>query len=177
MPLINALPLATSGPWSATAPQQALELITTFTTAELAVLMIPPNADIAWSDAGTQASVATGIVKSVHTMPQTAAMAPFTPGNERKYHSLDAVAKPIKVNARELSYGIPMIWDNIGNGWQLKSPGPDGSLLDFVGVSGLGALYVTSGRVEKCAFTADLFYTSNYITTGGLSITTPTKLT
>jgi hypothetical protein len=177
MALVSSLPLAQSGPWSATAPQQALELITTFNTDEKDALAQPPNADIAWADVGVHTSVSTGIVKSVHSMPQSAAMQAFTGGGSRKYHTLDAVVKAIKSSARELSYTIPMIWDNIGNGWQLKSAAPDGSLMDFVGISGLGALYVMSGRVEKCAFAADLFYQSLYATTGGLSITTPKKTT
>lgn len=177
MPLVNSLPLAVSGPWSSTAPQQALELITTFDTEELLALQIPPVADIAWVERGTHTSVATGIVKVVHQMPQSASMQEFTDGNNRKYHSIDVVAKAIKVSGRDLSYQIPMIWDNIGNGFKLMSKAPDGSLMDFAGINGLGALYVTSGRVEKCRFAADLFYTSMYVTTGGLNLTTPRKTT
>lgn len=177
MSLVNTLPLAISGPWSATAPQQALELITQFNTDEILALQVPPTADIAWADVGTHTSVGTGIIKTVHTMPQSAAMQEFTTGNNRKYHSLDVVAKSVKPSARELSYQIPMIWDNIGNGWKLMSQAPDGSLLDFAGINGLGATYVMSGRVEKCAFAADLFYSSLYATTGGLSQTAPRKLT
>lgn len=177
MPLVSSLPLAVSGPWSSTAPQQALELITTFDLDEKDALMTPPVADIAWGDVGTHTSVATGIVKVVHAMPQSAAMQEFVSGNARKYHTLDAVAKAITVSGRDLSYQIPMIWDAIGNGWKLMSPAPDGSLMDFVGINSLGALYVTSGRVEKCRFVADLFYTSLYATTGGLNITTPRKTT
>lgn len=177
MPLVNGLPVSVSGPWSATAPQQALELVTQYNLDEKDALMTPPTADIAWGDIGTMTSVATGIAVVPHVMPQSAAFQPFTTGNDRKYHGIDVVAQRIKTSGRDLSYQIPMIWDNIGNGWKLMSPQPDGSLIEFAGVTGLGALYVMSGRVEKCAFLADLFYTSLYATTGGLSLTAPTKLT
>lgn len=177
MPLVSTLPLSLAGPWSSTAPQQTLELITTFDLDEKNALQAPPTADIAWAEVGTHTSVATGIVKVVHTMPQSAAMQEFTNGNNRKYHTLDAVAKAVKTSGRDLSYQIPMIWDNIGNGWKLMSAAPDGSLMDFVGINDLATTYVTSGRVEKCAFAADLFYTSLYATTGGLNLTVPRKTT
>jgi hypothetical protein len=175
MPLVNSLPLAQSGPWSATAPQQALELITTFNTDELLALQQPPNADVGWVDRGSHTSVSTGIVKVVHSMPQSAAMQEFTGGNNRKYHNLDVVAKALKPSARDLSYKIPMVFDVLGNGWKLMSPGEENTLIDFVGITGLGAIYVQSGRVEKARFAADLFYSSLYCTTGGITQTAPKK--
>lgn len=176
MPLVSSLPLTQSGPWSSTAPQQALELITTFNTDEKDALAAPPTKSLAWGEVGTHTSVGTGIVKIVYAMPQSASMQAFVAG-DRKYHTLDAVAKSIKVTGRDLSYKTPMIWDNIGNGWKLMSSSPDGSLMDFVGIQNLAGIYVMSGRVEKCRFAANLFYTSLYATTGGLSLTTPKQTT
>lgn len=177
MPLVSSLPLAQSGPWSSFVPQQALELITTFNTDELLSFQRPPTADLAWTSRGTHTSVGEGIVKVVHNMPQTASMVEFISGNARKYHHIDVIAKTIKLTPRELSYEIPMIWSQIGNGWKLMSNSVDGTLMEFAGITNLGATYVTSGRVEMGRFAANLFYTSLYATTGGLNLTAPTQTT
>lgn len=178
MPLVSSLPLATSGPWAAGAPQQGLELITRYNLDELLALALPPNADIRWAaEAGTHTSVGEGIVKIAHSLPQTAAMSAFTGGNNRKYHGFEVVTKALKPSARELSYKIPMIWSSIGNGWALRSQAPDGSLIDFAGITGVANWYVMSGHVERARFAADLFYESIYATTGGLNLTIPNKTT
>lgn len=177
MTLVSSLPLALSGPWSTQTPQQTPELITTFNTDEILALQVPAVADIAWIERGSLTSVGTGIIKVIHNLPQTASMQEFTGGNNRKYHTIDVVAQSIKPSGRDLSYRIPMIWDEIGNGYKLMNRGPNGALLDFTGINGIAEMYVTSGRVEKARFGANLFQTSLYATTGGMSVTTPKQTT
>lgn len=176
MPLVNALPISQGNPWSNTAPQQALELITTWNLDEKDALAAPPSSDLAWADVGTITAQGVGIVKHAHAMPQSLAFAPFKPG-ARVYKSLDVVAKAVKVNPFDLNFGIPMIWNEIGNGWELRTPSQDGSLIDFVGVSGLGADYVVAGKAYKCQLIASVLYSSWYSSAGAYVNTAPTMFT
>jgi hypothetical protein len=175
MPLVNALPIPVGNPWSSAAPQQALELITVWNLDELTALAAPPNPDLAWADVGTNVALGRGIVKFAHSMPSTLNFERFKPGGTRKYNTLDVVAARVEVNPYELSFGIPMIWDYIGNGWMLQSKGANDTLIDFTGVSGLGAQYVIAGKAYKCQGVASLFYEGMYCTGSGLSLTTPTQ--
>lgn len=177
MPLVNGLPLDIfpGNPWSATAPQQALELITTWSLDELTALNSPPGPDLAWADIGTNTMVAMGIGKWGHSMPQTLDFQTFKPGGARTYHTLDVVASQVRVNPFDLSFGIPMVWDAIGNGYKLMSPSTDGTLMDFVGISGLASQYVLAGKAYKCMLLASLFYKGLYST--ALGLTTPEALT
>lgn len=176
MPLVNALPVPTGNPWSSVAPQQALELITTWNLDELTALGAPPNPDLAWADIGTATGLGSGIVKFAHALPSTLNFERFKPGGTRKYNTVDIVATPVKVNPYDLSFGIPMIWDALGNGWKLMSQGANDTLIDFTGISGLGADYVVAGKAYKCQLIASLFYTGMYCTGSGLSLTSPTSL-
>lgn len=179
MPLVNALPINAfpGNPWSATAPQQAQELITTWSLDEKDALSAPPSSDLAWADVGSNTALGrVGIVKHGHAMPQSLAFSPFKP-DARQYKTLDVVATTVRVNPYDLNFRIPMIYSEIGNGWELRSPGPDGSLMEFLGINGLGAHYVVAGKAYKCQLIASLMYSGLYATTGGLSITTPTALT
>lgn len=179
MPLINALPINAfpGNPWSATAPQQALELITTWALDELTALNAPPSADLAWAERGSNVGLGLGVVKHGHAMPQTLAFSAFKPGGTRTYRTLDVVATSVKVNPYDLSFGIPMIWDQLGNGWKLMSAGQDNTLIEFTGINGLGASYVVAGKAYKGQLIASLFYEGLYATTGGLSSTAPKALT
>ena len=162
-------------PWSAFAPQQALELVTTFNLEEFDALNTDPEEDLAWGDVGTHVSAGTGIIKVMNRMPQSLDFGKFKYGGDRKYNSIDAVATRIGVNPFDLNFGFPMIWNEIGNGWQLMSEG-EGSLMEFLGVNGLAADYVLAGRAWKCELLASLFYSGLYCTGSGLNITTPTAL-
>jgi hypothetical protein len=178
MPLVNALPIAAfpGSPWSASAPQQALELITTWSLDELTALSAPPDPDLAWADVGSNTALGVGIVKFAHALPSSMNFTKFKPGGARDYKTLDVIASRVEVNPYDLSFGIPMIWNEIANGWQLMSQGPNNTLIEFAGVSGLGADYVVAGKAYKCQLVASLFYSGLYATTGGLSVTTPTAL-
>lgn len=175
MPLLNALPIAAfpGNPWSATAPQQALELITQWNMDEIDALNQAPEPDLRWVERGSMTAVGTGIVKIGSRMPQSLAFSEFKSGN-RHYNTLDIVATQIKVAPYDLNFKIPMIWDHIGNGWKLMSQAPDGSLMEFVGLAGLAKDFVTAGRAYKAQLAASLFYSGVYCT--GLNIT-PTALT
>ena len=147
MPLVNALPIAAfpGNPWSNTAPQQAQELITTWDLDEKDALAAPPSDDLAWADVGSNTAVGVGIVKHGHAMPQSLAFSAFKP-DARQYKTLDVVATTVKVNPSDLNFKIPMIYNDIGNGWELRQQGPDGALMEFLGISGLGAQYVVAGK-------------------------------
>src|SRR5512147_276853 len=175
MPLVNALPAPTGNPWSASAPQQALELITVYNLDELTALSAPPNPDLAWADIGTAVGLGMGIVKFAHALPSTMNFERFKPGGTRKYNTVDIITTPVRVNPYDLSFGIPMIWDAIGNGWKLMSQAQDNSLIDFTGITGLGADYTVAGKAYKCQLIASLFYNAMYCTGSGLSLTTPTE--
>jgi len=175
MTLISTLPVTQVGPWSATAPVRALELITTYNLDEHLALLKPPHDDVRWAaEAGTHTSVGVGIIKPAFAMPQSAAMQPFNAENGRRYYGLDVITQTLKPGARDLSYKIPMIWNEIGNGYQLMAGGRP---LEIADITGIAELFVMSGAVERAVFAADLFYSSFYATTGGLSSTAPTKLT
>jgi hypothetical protein len=176
MPLVNALPISQGNPWSNTAPQQALELITTWNLDEKDALSAPPSADLAWADVGSITAQGVGIVKHAHSMPQSLAFSPFKPG-ARVYKSLDVVAKAVKVNPFDLNFGIPMIWNEIGNGWELRTPGQDNTLMEFVGITGLGADYVVAGKAYKCQLIASVLYSSWYSSAGAYVNTAPTMFT
>ncbi len=171
MTLISALPLNAfpGSPWSASAPQQTLELITTYDLDELDALSTPPTPDLAWSNVGTMTAIGTGIVKIVHRMPQTMAYTAFKIGGGRVYNTMDAVATGVKVAPADLNFGYPMIWDAIGNGWKLMSAAPDGSMVDFMGINGIAPGFVEAGLHYKCQLLASLYYSSLYCTSLGLT--------
>ena len=112
----------------------------------------------------------------MNRMPQSLNFSKFKYGGDRDYQSIDAIATQIRVNPYDLNFAFPMIYDEIGNGWQLKSQGGDGALIDFLGINGLAQDYVTAGRHWKCELLASLFFSGLYCTGSNLSITTPTAL-
>lgn len=178
MALVNALPLRTSAPWASTVPGGVESLITTWDLEEVDALNAPPVADIAWARRGTKTKQGLGIVKHVHAMPQTLAFRPFD--GRRDLRQVGLVTKDVKPFPLELSFGFPMIWDEIGNGYKLVSQAPDGSLLDVLGVNGVGlqglpAQYVTAGAAYEAQLVGDLFFTSMYCSSHGM--TSPTKFT
>lgn len=171
MPLVNGLPINAfpGNPWSSIALQQTLELITTYNLEELDALTAPPIPDLAWAARGSMTSVGTGIVKVANRMPQRMNYTPFRYGGDRDYNTMDVVATQIRVNPFDLNFGFPMIMDEIGNGWKLMSQAPDGSLLDFVGISGLAPGFVVSGQHLRAQLVASLMYESLYSTALGLT--------
>jgi len=178
MPLINALPLSHSGPWSTTVPDSASSLITVWALEEKDALQAPPTADIKWADRGTIVKAGVGIVKYAHAMPKTLAMRPFD--GRRELNPVGVVTKDVAPEPLDLSFGFPMIWDEIGNGFKLMTAAEDGTLLDVLGVNGVGLQglpggYVMAGAAHKALLAADLFFTSMFCTAHG--ITTPTKFT
>lgn len=177
MPLQNALPANVGNRWSAVAPQQGLELITTWNLDERDALAIPPTPDFAWADIGTTVAQSIGIAKFGHALPQSLNFEPFKPGQARHYNTFDVVATEVPVSPFDLNFGIPMVWDEMGNGYKLMSPGPNNTLLEFVGIGGVGANYVMAGRAKKCMLVANLFYTSMYCTGSGITMTSPTQFT
>lgn len=178
MPLVNALPINAfpGNPWSSTAPQQALELITTWNLDELTALSAPPDPDLAWADVGSNTAQGVGIVKFGHAFPSSLNFQGFKPDGARAYNTLDVIAAKVQVNPYDLNFAIPMIWSEIGNGWQLMSNGNGAELIDFTGINGLGADYVVAGKAYKCQLVASLFYSGMYCTGSGLSLTTPKAL-
>lgn len=177
MPLRNGLPLDIfpGAPWSATAPNQIQELITTYHLEEKDFLAAPPLPQLAWADQGTFTGQGIGIVKFPHVLPSSLDFNEFKPGGAREYKTFDAVAARVKVGAAELSFGIPMVWNEIGNGWQLMSRGENDTLIDFLGVTGVGGQYAMAGKARKTQVLGSLFYKSIYCTS--LSLTAPTALT
>lgn len=175
MPLVNALPINAfpGAPWSSTAPQQALELITTWNLDEQTALTAPPDADLAWAGVGTNTAQGVGIVKFGHALPSTLNFERFKPDGSRTYNTLDVIASKVQVNPYDLNFRVPMIWTEIGNGWQLMSQGQN-TLVEFVGINGLGADYVVAGKAYKCQLIASLFQAGLYST--ALSLTAPTAL-
>lgn len=174
MPLVNGLPTAPSTRWSTFAPQQALELITTYNLDEKDALSSPPGQDIAWAERGTMVGLSGGgILKFPTVLPQSLDFTPFEAG-KRAYKSFDAAVKSVYAAPYDLNFAIPMIWDQQGNGYKLMSV-QDGNLVDFLGISGVGAYYAQAGRMKKAMLIADLFYTSMY-TAAGWAVT-PSKFT
>lgn len=175
MPLKNGLPIVSPGAnWSATAPTQLTELITTFQLEEKDFLASPPLPELAWADVGTITSVGIGIVKWPHVMPNTLDFSDFKLGGNRVYNSFDAAVAKATVAPGDLSFAIPMVFNDIGNGWQLMSRNGDGALIEFLGISGMGTHYAYAGKARKTQFLASLFYNSLYV--NGLS-TNPTQFT
>lgn len=174
MPLLNGLPLKLfpGNPWSATAPQQAQELITTWNLDEIDALQTDPGADLAWSKIGTKTNVGTGIVKVFHNMPQRMDYVPFT--GARTYNTVDVVANVVKVQGNSLNFTYPMIWDQMGNGYKLMSPS-DGGLVAFMGINGMAPKFVQSGQHLRAQIAATLFYSGLYST--ALGLTTPSAVT
>lgn len=161
MPLLNGLPTAPSAKWSTFAPQQVLELITTYNLDEKDALAEPPAKDIAWAERGTiTAPSGGGIVKFPYVLPQSLDFTPFEAGN-RHYKTFDAAVKSVAAAPYDLNFWLPMVWDTAGNGWKLMSL-EKGSLVDFLGISGVGSYYATAGRMKKAMLVADLFYKSMY---------------
>ena len=161
MPLRNGLPAEISAPWSRSVPSQVPELITTYALGEKDALSRPPSKDIAWADRGTVITAGAGIVKYPTVMPENLDFKPFEPG-KRVYKSFDAVVQRVQASPYDLNFVIPMIYDEIGNGWMLKSKSNDGTLMDFLGASQFGRYFAMAGRVEKAKHIASLFYTSMY---------------
>jgi hypothetical protein len=179
MALRNALPLGAPAPWSATVPQQALELITTWDMDERDALAAPPDPDLAWAEVGTHVAVGSGIVKIPHAMPSSLDFERFKPGGTRNLKSFDAVVTKVQGSPFDLSFGIPMIWDSIGNGYRLmtaSSEGGQSTLIDFMGIGGVGAMYVVAGRAYKAQIVGNLLYTGMYCTGSNITMTTPTAL-
>lgn len=182
MPLRSAFPLPAVGPWSSTFPSNALELITTYNMDERDALAGSVDPDIAWADTGTSVTQGVGIAKIPHILPQSLDFTRFRPGMTRDLKTLDAVVTKVSAAPFDLSFRIPMIYNHIGNGWELKSSsGTDGDgnqiLIDFMGISGLGKMYVTAGRAYKAQLIGNLFITGMYCTTAnGVSMTAPSAL-
>ncbi len=179
MPLRDALPLGAAAPWSATVPQQALELITTWDMDERDALAAPPNPDLAWAEVGTHTALGSGIVKIPHAVPSSLDFERFRPGDTRNLKTIDAVVTRVQAGPLDLSFGIPMRWNTIGNGYELMSKTNEGgqdTLIAFVGISGIGGWYVKAGKAYKCQLLGDLFQSGMYCTGSGISMTTPTKL-
>lgn len=179
MPLRSGLPLGAPAPWSSTVPQQALELITVFDMDERDALVAPPNPDLAWAEVGTLTSVGSGIVKVPHSLPSSLDFERLKPGGTRNLKSIDAVVTKVSAAPLDLSFGIPMRWDTLGNGYRLMTSAKEGgqdTLIDFAGIGGIGAWYVMAGKAYKCQLIGNLFYAGMYCTTSGVSMTTPTAL-
>ncbi len=173
-PFLNGLPLEAfpGNPWSSSAPQTTLELITSYNLIEQDMLTRPPTADIGWATVGTLTSVGTGIIKVPTVIPQRTYFTPFKPGGDRDYQNIDVVATEIRPGPYDLNFWVPMIWDEIGNGWNLKSAAPDGSLLEFVGMGTLAKTYVTAGLHHRAQLVASLTYAGLYMTSIGLTAPT-----
>jgi len=173
-PLLNGLPLDAfpGNPWSSSAPQTTLELITTYNLVEQDMLTRPPTQDLAWATMGTMTSPGTGIIKVPTVIPQRTYFTPFKPGGDRDYQNVDVVATEIRPGPYDLNFWIPMIWDEIGNGWMLKSMAPDGSLLEFVGMGALASTYVTAGLHHRAQLVASLTYKGLYMSS--INLTSPT---
>jgi len=183
MPLINALPTPQGARWSSAAPQQALDLITTWNLDEKDALNAPPSATLGWAEIGSHTGQGVGVVKFGHAMPSSLNFSPFKPGGTRDYKTIDAVVAKAQPAPADLSFVIPMIYDEAGNGWKLMSPtgekdlrGQD-ILMEFLGIDGIGADYVVAGKAYKCQLIASLFYNSMYCTNSGLTLTAPVRLT
>lgn len=180
MPLVNALPAAVSGPWSSTVPAAAEQLITSWALEEKDALNAPPLNDLAWTKRGTIVRPGIGVVKYAHTMPQTLAMRAFN--GTREYREVGLVTKDVRPSPKELSFAFPMVWDEIGNGYKLVMPAQDGTLLDLLGLNGVGlqglpGQYVLAGAAHAAQLVADLFYSSMYCTGSNITLTTPSKFT
>ncbi len=176
MPLRNGLPLPAPAPWSSTVPGQLLELITQWDLSEKAALAAPPDPDLAWAGVGTWTAVGQGIVKMPHTMPTSLDFQRFKPGDSRTYETFDAVVTRVASAPLVLNFGIPMIFDRIGNGYLLKSPTNDSVLTDFLGMNDTGEFYVVAGQAYKAQLVGNIFYQGMYCTGSGVSMTTPTVL-
>jgi hypothetical protein len=159
MPLVSGLPLPPTYRWSSFAPQQALELVTTYNLDEKDALASAPGEDIAWADVGTLVGLSGGgILKFPLVLPQGLDLTPFEAG-KRVYKTFDAAVKAVHAGPYDLNFGFPMIWDKAGNGYKLMSV-QEGNLVDFLGIAGLGGFYVEAGRMKKAQMVADLFFTS-----------------
>ena len=177
MALRSALPLNAPAPWSNTVPGMAQELITTWDMDERDALAAALDPDLAWANVGTHTAVGSGIVKLPHTMPSSMDFDRFRPGGTRNLKTFDAVVTKVSAAPLDLSFGIPMIWDAMGNGFKLMTETTEGgkpTLIDFMGINGAGALYVAAGRAHKALLTGNLFYAGMYCTGSGISMTTPT---
>ncbi len=176
MPLRNGLPLAAPAPWSNAVPGQLLQLITQWDLSERAALAAPPDPDLAWADVGTFTAQGRGIVKVPHTMPSGLDFQRFKPGGTRTYETLDAVVTTVASAPLVLNFGIPMIYDQIGDGYLLTSPTDGNTLVDFMGMNDTGEFYVIAGKAYKAQLVGNLFYQGMYCTGSGISMTTPTAL-
>lgn len=161
MPLRNGLPAEVSAPWSRSAPEQVLELITTYALGEKDALSRPASKDIAWCERGTVCTASAGIVKYPTVMPENLDFRPFEPG-KRVYKTFNAAVQVVKASPYDLNFHIPMIFDKIGNGWKLMTETTNDQLIDFLGASSMGRRYAEAGRVHKALHIASLFYTSMY---------------
>lgn len=176
MPLRNGLPLPAAAPWSSTVPGQLLQLVTQWDLSEKGALAAPPDPDLAWAGVGTFTAVGQGLVKIPHSMPTSLDFERFKPGATRTYQTFDAVVTTVASAPLVLNFGIPMIWDRIGNGYLLKNPTTDSLLTDFMGMTDTGEYYVVAGLAYKAQLVGNLFYAGMYCTGSGVTMTTPTAL-
>jgi hypothetical protein len=178
MPLISGLPLASAAPWSNTIPDAINQLFTLWNLDESDALATDPVPDLAWAERGTIVRAGISKLTYLHALPQTGMMRDFD--GKRVYVPIGAVARTVQPTAKDLSFGMPMVWLDGDNGWRLMTVTGDGAMVDVLGATGAGltgipSIYVQSGRVQKAMHIANLFYTSMYVTSHG--VTSPSKFT
>lgn len=178
MPLISGLPLASAAPWSNTIPDAINSLFTLWALDESDALNTDPTPDTAWGERGTIVRPGISKVTYLHALPQTGEMRDFD--GKRVHNPIGAVSRTVQPTAKDLSFAMPMVWLDGDNGWRLMAVTGDGTMVDVLGVNGVGlngipTIYVNSGRVQKAKQIANLFYTSMYVTSHG--VTSPTKFT
>lgn len=171
MSLQNAQPIAAfpGFNWSSVVSPQVQEIVTTLNAESLDALSEIPESAIAWADQGSLVSPGVGTVKVPVRLPSSLAFTEFKYGGTRTYNTIDIAAPVIKVNPWELSFGWPLVWNQIGNGMKLMSAMPDGSVADFMGVSGLASMVVQAARAYKAQLVASLFYKG--LTSAALGLT------
>ncbi len=176
MPIASVLPLVYPGAaTSALVPAGLAEMITTFHNEEKDFLAMPPVPDLAWADVGTATAQAMGIAKFPKVLPSSLNFEPLKPGGNRTLQTFDAAVQAVSVDGQNLAFGIPMALNSMGNGWQLMSADDKGTLIQFLGIPGMGAYFAYAGKNRKCLRLGSLFYNSCYITSAGL--TAPTQFT
>ncbi len=73
----------------------------------------------------------------------------------------------------DLNFQIPMIWNRIGNGWQLMTRDAESdSLIEFIGMGSFAEYYVTAGMHHRAQLVASLFYKGLYMPSIGLTAPT-----
>jgi hypothetical protein len=160
MALQNVLPIPgfPGFQWSNVVSNQVQEIVTTLNAESLDALNEVPEREIAWADRGSKVSPGVGIVKVPIRLPSSMQYEPFAYGGTRTYQNIDIAAPVVKVNPWDLNFAWPMVWNQIGNGMNLMSQMADGSIGDFMGVSGLAQMIVSAARAYKAQLVASLFY-------------------